>query len=90
MPSDDISLLFHTSRRIRRGELRAVLAELTRRISRGRAISCLIAGDAEIRRMNRQFRGVDRPTDVLSFPVRDGQDFAGDIAISIDRAHTQK
>jgi probable rRNA maturation factor len=33
----------------------------------GSAISVVITTDEEVRRLNRQFRGVDRPTDVLSF-----------------------
>ena len=36
--------------------------------ARGRAFDCLITGDAEMRRLNREFRGVDCATDVLSFP----------------------
>ena len=40
----------------------------------------LITGDAEIRRLNRQFRRKDKVTDVLSFPSMNGS--AGDIAIS--------
>ena len=89
MSSDDIPLLFHTSRRIRREELRQFLGELTRRVARGRTIVCLIADDGEIRRLNRQFRGKNHATDVLSFPVAESNGLAGDIAISIDRAHAQ-
>jgi probable rRNA maturation factor len=88
MSPDDIPLLFHTSRKVRREELRNFLADLTRRVARGRTIACLIADDTEIRRLNRQYRGKNYATDVLSFPaVLDGQ--AGDIAISIDRARAQ-
>ena len=88
MSPDDIPLLFHTSSKVRRQELRNFLGDLTRRVARGRTIACLIADDAEIRRLNRQFRGKNYSTDVLSFPaVRNGQ--AGDIAISIDRARAQ-
>jgi probable rRNA maturation factor len=36
-------------------------------VARGRSFDCLISGDAELRRLNRDFRGQDRPTDVLSF-----------------------
>ena len=88
MSPDDIPLLFHTSCRVRREELRNFLGDLTRRVARGRTIACLIADDAEIRGLNRRYRGKNYSTDVLSFPAaRNGQ--AGDIAISIDRARSQ-
>jgi probable rRNA maturation factor len=51
----------------------------------GRGITCLITDDRELRRLNRQFRGKDYATDVLSFPSGDG----GEIAISLDRAAAQ-
>jgi probable rRNA maturation factor len=105
MSSDDIPLLFHTSvhtsvhtssripGRVNREELRDFLGELTRRIARGRTITCLIANDAEVRRLNRFFRGKDQATDVLSFPPatadRQAGGLAGDIAISIDHARIQ-
>ena len=44
-------------------------------------VNVLVTGDAEVRRLNRQFRHKDKPTDVLSFPGMDPS-FAGDIAIS--------
>ena len=34
-------------------------------------VSVLIADDHSIRELNREFRGVDKPTDVLSFPVQE-------------------
>ena len=89
MSPDDIPLLFHTSRRVDREELRGFLGELTRRVVRGRTITCLIANDAEVRRLNRQFRGKNQATDVLSFPPAKANGVAGDIAISIDRARVQ-
>lgn len=89
MSSDDIPLLFHTSRRIDREDLRRFLDEITRRIARGRNITCLIANDAEVRRLNRKFRGKNQATDVLSFPPAKSNGLAGDIAISIDRARIQ-
>ena len=89
MSPDDIPLLFHTSRRVDREKLRGFLAELTRRLVRDRTITCLIANDAEVRRLNRQFRGKDQVTDVLSFPPANPSGVAGDIAISIDHARIQ-
>ena len=46
--------------------------------------------DKRIRELNRQFRDIDRATDVLSFPA-DGPDKSnlGDIAISAETAATQ-
>ena len=46
--------------------------------------------DKKIRELNRQFRGVDKHTDVLSFPAGGPDDSElGDIAISVDTAVTQ-
>lgn len=53
-------------------------------------VALLVTDDAGIHRMNREFRGIDRATDVLSFPAgeEDGG-FLGDIAISLERARAQ-
>lgn len=56
-------------------------------------VSVLLATDAKIRRLNRDFRGIDRPTDVLSFlapasPVA-AERVAGDLAISVPAAQRQ-
>jgi probable rRNA maturation factor len=53
-------------------------------------VSIAIVGDRAMRRYNRDFRGKDRPTDVLSFPS-DGDapefaDYLGDIIISAETA----
>ena len=32
-------------------------------------VSVVVTGDQEIRRLNRDYRGIDAPTDVLSFPL---------------------
>lgn len=45
------------------------------------------SGDREMRRVNRQFRGKDKPTDVLSFPGDEGH--LGDILISVPTARRQ-
>lgn len=44
-------------------------------------VAILITNSAAIRRLNRDFRGKDKPTDVLSFPAN-ARGLAGDIAIS--------
>ncbi len=55
----------------------------------GRPFCCLIAGDAQLRRLNKQFLGKDYPTDVLSFPSGSPAGPLGDMAISLDRAREQ-
>jgi probable rRNA maturation factor len=45
--------------------------------------TCLITGDSELRRLNRQFRGKDHATDVLSFPG------SNELVISYQRARVQ-
>jgi probable rRNA maturation factor len=83
MSSDDPHLLFrHSSRRVLRTPLREFLTELVKRVARGRVVTCLITTDAELRRLNRRFRGRNYATDVLSFPP-------DEMAISLDRAAAQ-
>jgi len=54
-------------------------------------VSVLLTTDAAIRRLNRQFRGKNKATDVLSFPavVPGPLKIAGDLAISIPTARRQ-
>ena len=40
-------------------------------------LAIAIVGETEMRRLNRDFREVDRPTDVLSFPVDEADATAG-------------
>jgi len=54
-------------------------------------VEVLLTSDAGIKRLNRDFRGKNKPTDVLSFPAPEeiaGQ-HAGDLAISLDTAARQ-
>jgi len=55
-------------------------------------------GDEEIHRINAEHRGVNAPTDVLSFPQIEASGFVtppgepqhvGDIVLSLDRVHIQ-
>ena len=51
-------------------------------------VNVLVTSSAEMKSLNRRFRGKDKPTDVLSFPCRTrrAKHFAGEIAISAEIA----
>jgi len=85
---------------------RAAVERFARRlqaeVTKGRSFDCLISGDAELRRLNCEFRGQDCATDVLSFPAtpacravtvlalgRARERSLGDIAICLARARSQ-
>jgi probable rRNA maturation factor len=44
--------------------------------------------DKRIRQLNQQFRGIDKATDVLSFPAGEPNNL-GDVAVSVERAAAQ-
>lgn len=57
-------------------------------------ISITLTDDENIHSLNSEYRGIDRPTDVLSFPIFDENDLGtktvlGDIVISLERAVAQ-
>ena len=62
-------------------------------------VSVTLTDDAHIHVLNRDYRGVDRPTDVLSFALTESEEPAiidaprgvvlGDLVISLERAATQ-
>ncbi len=55
-------------------------------------ISVLLTDDAAIRVLNQQFRGKDKPTNVLSFPAArmpGNEHFLGDIAIAFETVATE-
>lgn len=56
----------------------------------GSTATIAFVSDKAIRQLNRQFRGVDKATDVLSFPADDEDKLnLGDIAISVETAARQ-
>lgn len=63
--------------------------KLQREVAKGRAFDVLITGDAELQRLNREYRGKDYATDVLSFPQEEAGTVLGDLAISAARARAQ-
>lgn len=58
-------------------------------------ISVLLTDDTDIRQLNRDYRGINTPTDVLAFSMREGADsdvnplLLGDIVISLETAARQ-
>jgi probable rRNA maturation factor len=57
-------------------------------------VSVALVDDAYIRMLNREYRGVDQPTDVLAFPMgpdegTHAEPTLGDIVISVERARDQ-
>jgi probable rRNA maturation factor len=53
-------------------------------------VSVLLTSDEAIKKLNRQFRGKNKATDVLSFPAEPGPEkMAGDLAISVATARRQ-
>ena len=62
-------------------------------------LSIVLTDDARLQELNRDYLGIDAPTDVLSFPASEsdgseidpetGTRYLGDILISIPRAQTQ-
>ena len=73
--------------RVDAARLRRVLEGAGRTPPRRRARSpVVLAGDGLLRRLNREYRGQDRPTDVLSFPGEGGEAGLGDVVISVPTA----
>ncbi len=65
----------------------------------GARVSVTFCDNAHIHKLNKKYRGVDKPTDVLSFPLYENGDFLaeecvpyaelGDIVLSLERAYEQ-
>ena len=70
----------------------AVLATLKVHKAEACEVSVLLTDDAGIKHLNRDYRGVDAPTDVLAFAMREGEDshvspnILGDLVISLETA----
>ncbi len=57
-------------------------------------LTIVLTDDAQLQRLNRDYLGIDAPTDVLSFPASEtdpetGARYLGDILLSISRAEAQ-
>jgi probable rRNA maturation factor len=82
------------------GSLRRIAAEVLRQegVAEETELSLIVTDDEAIRELNRRFRGVDAPTDVLAFGAGAEEHFVsapgsppylGDVVISYQRALTQ-
>ncbi|HEX5760219.1 MAG TPA: rRNA maturation RNase YbeY [Thermoanaerobaculia bacterium] len=72
--------------------LRPWLEELVASLApRAASFGVRFAGDRALRRVNRAYRGKDRPTDVLSFPGEGGPEgwHLGDVLVSVPTARRQ-
>ena len=65
----------HTARYVKKAVTATLAAE---GVDEACAVEILLTDDAEIHAINREHRGVDRPTDVLSFPMNELQPGAFD------------
>ncbi len=61
---------------------------LNQQLDNSKEYSIVAMNNEQIHALNLEFRGVDRPTDVLSFEEH-LDDYLGDILISIEKAHDQ-
>ena len=62
--------------------------------SRDAELTIVLTDDARLHQLNRDYLGIDAPTDVLSFPASEtdpetGARYIGDILISVSRAQAQ-
>jgi len=83
-------------RRVDTRALSAFVAQLATRLppEKGDRLAVSLVSDARMRRYNREFRDIDRPTDVLAFEgwreaCPEGGHHLGDIVISVNRATRQ-
>ena len=81
-PAHPTTVLYEQARpRLRRTHVREMALRLSETVARGRSFTCLVAPSQSLRRLNREFRGKDSATDVLSFPVAiRPASFLGDLA----------
>jgi probable rRNA maturation factor len=73
-------------RRVDAARLRRVLHGAAEALRVGGEMTLVLAGDRLLHRLNEQYRGKDKPTDVLSFPGDGAEGSLGDVVISLDTA----
>jgi len=64
-----------------------ILEKIAKYLTISKDIELIITDDSDIKSINKEYRGVDKSTDVLSFPLQDLEFMPlGSIVISIDSA----
>lgn len=91
-----VEILDETRQYPRPEALSAALERLMEALAARGDLSVILVDDATIHRLNREHRGVDTPTDVLSYPMKEPDDvgvpdtgFLGDIFVSLETAARQ-
>jgi probable rRNA maturation factor len=78
------------TRSLGKRDLNRFLADAVEALGLAGEFSVLLTGDDRLRTLNRQYRGIDKATDVLSFPASpEAAPCGGDLAISLDVASEQ-
>ena len=93
----EIQIQNSQKKRVRITSLRTLAQQLLQAEGRGEdtEVSILLTDDEYIRILNRDYREIDAPTDVLSFSQVEGEEIAGDgnllgdIVISVETAQRQ-
>jgi probable rRNA maturation factor len=82
--------------RVDRRRLRSQAARLLRELDHARSeLSIALVDDAAMRELNERYRGIAKPTDVLSFAQTEGEPgerrgaLLGDVVVSLDTASAQ-
>ena len=82
--------------RVDRRRLRTRAAQLLRELGEARSeLSIALVDDDAIRELNERYRGIAKPTDVLSFSLVEGEHadargaLLGDVVVSLDTASAQ-
>ncbi len=88
-PSSPLAL--HELKTISSTGLARFLTRARKAVELAGSVEVLLTSDAEVKRLNRAFRGKNKATDVLSFPAPEelAGEVAGDVAVSLDMAARQ-
>ena len=68
-----------------------IISDIEKGIDKEISISLILVDKEEIHQINKEYRGIDRPTDVISFCLEDEEDstYIGDIFVCIEKVYEQ-